>query len=317
METKNAIPSFTIEKPTMDEYRGLKEEDILDISVPNWDPSMHNMDSNALVFKTTQANNTQVDFMQHPGLDEDCKPELQALLTASEHPANDFLDLEEDPSDVFFDAFEEDPDNMFMDAFDIDEDTMDNGNSGENNPVDTAGEEQPSEHSGEKRKQVRFSMNPMKLFTTMTAAMTSIGKSEATMQTQMHEQEVFHDCDDYGIPPLPGTIQEVCLNFSHLRKLNEQGGKVRKGRNRKVMHTLVAHQIIDGCNTNGEPRFGTPNFLPNKMVGAFLTDMDCENITGQADCFDTLVNAMWTMEKLQKLEQLQPHLAWKPLRIIE
>ena len=83
------------------------------------------------------------------------------------------------------------------------------------------------------------------------------------------------------------------------------------------MHTSLAHQIIDGCNGKGQPRFGQPDFIPNKMVGAFLSDMDYENATGRSESFNTLVHAMWTMEKLQKLEQLQPHLAWKPLQIIE
>ena len=68
---------------------------------------------------------------------------------------------------------------------------------------------------------------------------------------------------------------------------------------------------------NGQPRFGHPDFIPSKMVGAFLSDMDYENVTGHAERFSTLVHAMWTMEKLQKLEQVQPHLAWKPLKVIE
>ena len=59
------------------------------------------------------------------------------------------------------------------------------------------------------------------------------------------------------------------------------------------------------------------DFLPNKMVGAFLSEMDCEDITGHAEKFNTLVHAMWTMEKIQKLEEVQPHLAWKPLEVIK
>ena len=93
----------------------------------------------------------------------------------------------------------------------------------------------------------------------------------------------------------------ICLNYSYIKKLSEQGGRVRKGQNRKVMHTSVAHQIIDGCNRNRQPCFGKPDFIPNKMVGAFLSDMDYENVTGRAEGFNTLVHVMWTMEKLQNL----------------
>ena len=84
------------------------------------------------------------------------------------------------------------------------------------------------------------------------------------------------------------------------------------------MHTSMDHQLIDGCNANGHPSMGSNlDFLPNKMVGAFLSEMDYEGLTGHAEKFNTLVHAMWTMEKIQKLKEGQPHLAWKPLEVIK
>ena len=113
----NAIPTFTIERPMHEEYETVVKENpenVLDIAAPNWDPSQHNMDSQATNATISQIMNTQLTTGGH-------KLTLNGLLASHKNPENKFFDLEENPPDVFFDAMEMDPGDMFSDPFDDEE----------------------------------------------------------------------------------------------------------------------------------------------------------------------------------------------------
>ena len=77
-------------------------------------------------------------------------------------------------------------------------------------------------------------------------------------------------------------------------------------------HLNLAHQLT----FKGE-HGPTPEFIKSKDVDAFLTDMDDNEIMGKNASFDTLAFAVQTVEKLQRLEAIQPRLAWKPLEVIK
>ena len=63
-----------------------------------------------------------------------------------------------------------------------------------------------------------------------------------------------------------------------------------------MVHTSMAHQVSDGCNEQGQPFFGgKADFIPSRSISAFLADMDCENITGHAEKFNTLAQAVSTI----------------------
>ena len=41
LETRGALPTFRVMKPTMEEYLNAQDNDIVDIAFPNWNPQDH------------------------------------------------------------------------------------------------------------------------------------------------------------------------------------------------------------------------------------------------------------------------------------
>ena len=73
----------------------------------------------------------------------------------------------------------------------------------------------------------------------------------------------------------------------------------------RTFHLNLAHQQ----GQRGEPG---PQlcYLPLDAVDEFLNDMSDSQIMGEGFHFNTLVHAVQTVEQVQKLEELQPKLAW-------
>ena len=135
----------------------------------------------------------------------------------------------------------------------------------------------------------KYQRKPSKLqFTTalMTLSAAMISNSSAAQQsTQLdHEDLYFFDAEDYGLPPRPG----------------------------KVMHLSIDYQVI-GDHVKGKREC----FTSSTKVNAFLSDLDYRQLTGHSESFNTLACALTTVEKIQRVEALQPRLAWKPLEVIK
>ena len=82
----------------------------------------------------------------------------------------------------------------------------------------------------------------------------------------------------------------------------------------RVFHLSVAHQTI----AKGEKgRQHEVMFTTSAAVDAMLGNMDQEELVGRHETFDTLVYAVSTIQKLQRLEEYRPALAWKPLEVIQ
>ena len=82
----------------------------------------------------------------------------------------------------------------------------------------------------------------------------------------------------------------------------------------RVMHLSIYYQIL-GEGIKGEQ--SRVCFTSSENVDAFLSDLDYKQMTGNSEVFDTVACALTTVEKIQRLESLQPKLAWKPLDVIE
>ena len=81
----------------------------------------------------------------------------------------------------------------------------------------------------------------------------------------------------------------------------------------KALHLSIAHQTI----VKGEKgRQHEVMFTSSAAVDAVLGNMDWEELVGRHETFDTLVYAVSTVQKLQRLEEYRPALAWKPLEAI-
>ena len=58
-------------------------------------------------------------------------------------------------------------------------------------------------------------------------------------------------------------------------------------------------------------------YTTDTAVNAMLGNMDWNELVGRHMPFDTLCFGISTVQKLQRLEELQPALAWKPLEVIK
>ena len=57
--------------------------------------------------------------------------------------------------------------------------------------------------------------------------------------------------------------------------------------------------------------------MSTHKVNNLLSDLDYKQLTGNSEVFNTLAHALTTVEKLQKIEAIQPRLAWKPIEVIK
>ena len=81
----------------------------------------------------------------------------------------------------------------------------------------------------------------------------------------------------------------------------------------KAFHLTVDWQLLD----EGESGQNRVCHTHQENVHEFLADMTFQELTGKNETFNTLVCAISAVEKIQRLESLQPKLAWKPLEIIK
>ena len=82
----------------------------------------------------------------------------------------------------------------------------------------------------------------------------------------------------------------------------------------RPFHLSVAHQTI----AKGEKgRQHEVMFTTSAAVDSMLGNMDWHELVGRHETFDTLVFAVSTVQKLQRLEDICPALAWKPLDVIK
>ena len=58
-------------------------------------------------------------------------------------------------------------------------------------------------------------------------------------------------------------------------------------------------------------------FTSYTVVDAMLSNIDWKELVGHHEPFDDTCFAISTMQKFQRLEDLQPALAWKPLEVIK
>ena len=80
----------------------------------------------------------------------------------------------------------------------------------------------------------------------------------------------------------------------------------------KVLHLSIDYQILgEGVKGN------TECFMSTHKVNNLLSDLDYKQLTGNSEVFNTLAHALTTVEKLQKIEAIQPRLAWKPIEVIK
>jgi len=98
------------------------------------------------------------------------------------------------------------------------------------------------------------------------------------------EMDEFHDCQDYGEPSRLGKVMHLSIDYQ----------QTRKG--------------VRGVQ---------PIFIPSSKINTFLSDIEHSHLIGKNESFDSLACALSTVEQLQKLEALQPKLAWKPLEVIK
>ena len=84
--------------------------------------------------------------------------------------------------------------------------------------------------------------------------------------------------------------------------------------NTKPFHLSIDYQIL-GEHVQGEQ--SRVMHIKQHKVNDFLEDMDWNQLIGKQETFSTLAFAVSASNKFQRLEALQPMLAWKPLEVIK
>ena len=94
---------------------------------------------------------------------------------------------------------------------------------------------------------------------------------------------------------------------------SEEGAEETKPQPKaKNFHLSLIYQSNVKGGTEEEPCF-----IKSTVVDDFLDNMDDNQLMGKSEKFNTLLHAMTTVEHIQHLEALQPHLAWKPIDVIK
>ena len=98
------------------------------------------------------------------------------------------------------------------------------------------------------------------------------------------EEPYFFDAEDLNIPARPGRVMHLSMDYQTI-------GKWEKGKQ--------------------------PVFIASSKVNTLLSDLDYNLFVGKSETFNTLTRALTTVEKMQRIEALQPKFAWKPLDVIK
>ena len=82
----------------------------------------------------------------------------------------------------------------------------------------------------------------------------------------------------------------------------------------QVFHISINHNII-GKHEKGKQ--DKVKFLQQNTVDEILNDMADDQLIGRHHSFDAFAFAVTTVERFQKLEELQPKLNLKPIEVIQ
>ena len=126
-----------------------------------------------------------------------------------------------------------------------------------------------------------------KALTAITTCMSlaSLNTSSAAIipETYGHtktEEMYFFDADDYGLPPKPGKVMHLSIDYQTI-------GKWEKGKQQ--------------------------SFIPSHQVNAFLSDLDYNQLIGNDQNFSSLASALTTFEKCNVLKSYSHVLHGNPL----
>ena len=280
LTTKGALPTFPVTKPTLAEYINTPENDIVDISIENWSPQDHHED----LLKTTPGVEI-LSSVNHTSTMNASIMEPEAIINLISQFDDDngnhsptFFDCDEDE---FFDASNEE-EQVFYDSTDYKEESHDIAFRGDR------GVQQNASTSSS----TNISKNRIMMTATACMAMTSADASKCFMPKDMNEKLLdkdnlyYFDAEDLTKPPKPGRVLHLSIDYQTI-------GQGEKGRQSTCAYTSY-----------------------NK-VNALLSDLDYNLLVGKSETFNTLTCALTTVEKMQRIETLQPRLAWKPLEVIK
>ena len=106
-----------------------------------------------------------------------------------------------------------------------------------------------------------------------------------------------------------------CPTFEEYHDCNEWSNTMfSKQKRSQVFHISIDHNII------GKHEKGTKNqvkFIQQNTVDEILNDMAYDQLIGRHHSFDAFAFAVTTVERFQKLEELQPKLNFKPIEVIQ
>ena len=88
--------------------------------------------------------------------------------------------------------------------------------------------------------------------------------------------------------------------------------KIEPAKTDKVLHLTKDYQTI----AQDEKERKT-SFINKELIDEVSIDINYYESTGHNEKFNPLIYAISAVERLQKLEDTRPHLAWKPINIIE
>ena len=272
LTTRAALSTFSVSKPTLQEYLDTPEEEVLDIALEHWNPQEHNEES--------LENSPSIPI-----------PNQIHSLTNTEAKINMFCDLTEEPPLPEL-ATEEENEELFFDAIETSEPPFDevkelnSTDSGEgkadilkNTGTNDSGEEIKEKGGGNKARITKAIATILSIL-----QLPSTGATNAQAAYNHKHDLQFHDAIDPYVPDKPG----------------------------KVMHLSIDYQIL-GQGVKGNPEC----FIASSKVNKMLTDLDYKQLTGHSESFNTLAHAITTIEQMQKIEAIQPRLAWKPLDVIK
>ena len=98
------------------------------------------------------------------------------------------------------------------------------------------------------------------------------------------KEPYYFDAKDATLPQKPGRVMQLSLNFEA---------------------STCSPELLQGES------------IPTENVDEFLADIEYSALTGHNEIFNTLSCALSAVERIQRLENLQPKLAWKPLEVIK
>jgi hypothetical protein len=319
LRVRAALMTFIVCKPTIEECKTLP---VVDVAIENWNPQKHFDDNHALVANIAtdpveMKINMAVTFVNDVSVKPDDTTEV-----IEDNITVDASDIEDDNcmvmkiastfchdttnstlhknDDLFFDTFEN---NSFeasvnKSSFSVSrEETKPLGNhtveeqTNKNTLLhdltETISEVHKTNHPGEKHEQTFVVYRTATLLVpTACLSLAATGNAFSNDHNQFHDAIdhviddtlYYFDATDEELPPKPGRAMHLTIDYQII-------GKGEQGRQHQICFTRAEH------------------------VESLLADMDYDQLTGHSECFDTVACVITTVEKIQRLETLQPKLA--------